>query len=44
MIFDEEAYIMGFEAGKGKGVIVLEGGITCTDENSDGNIVITEEN
>lgn len=46
MSFDMNSYIMGYENGSsdGEGNVVIEGGITCTDANNDGNIVITEDN
>lgn len=42
MSFDNESFIMGYENGKNRSVVIT-GDITCTDANSDGNIVITEE-
>lgn len=41
---DAVSYIIGYTKGVADGTtnVVLEGGITCTDPNSDGNVVITE--
>ena len=41
MSFDINSYEMGKI--KGKGEVVIEGNITCTDPNNDGNIIITTE-
>lgn len=37
--------ILSYEMGrvKGQGEVVIEGGVTCTDDG-DGNITITEDN
>ena len=45
MSFDMVSYIMGHTDGviDGTGDVIIEGGITCTDPNSDGNVVITED-
>lgn len=45
MSFDAISYLMGHTKGveDGTGVIVIEEGITCTDDGS-GNITITEDN
>lgn len=37
--FDMIAYIMGMGD---RSNVVIEGNVTCTDPNSDGNVVITE--
>ena len=39
-----EGYSEGYEQGEedGASVVIIEGGITCTDANNDGNVVITE--
>ena len=44
-MIDIISYIMGFVKGKAKGAsaVIIEGGITCTDDGS-GNITITEDN
>ena len=44
MKFNFLSYILGFIKGKSEGSknVVIEGGINCTDANTDGNIVITE--
>lgn len=44
MNFDEVSYIIGYQKGKKAGTenIVIEGGVTCTDDGN-GNITITEE-
>ena len=39
--FDMISYIMGL--GDGKSDVVIEGSVTCTDPNSDGNVIITED-
>lgn len=38
------SYILGFESGQSKGAstVVIEGGITCTDDG-EANITITED-
>ena len=41
MSFDINSYLMGMEDGPG-GNVTIEGGINCTDPNSDGNIIIEE--
>ena len=47
-MFDMTAYLMGKKNGyakgeeEGKSNVVIEGAVTCTDPNSDGNVVITE--
>lgn len=40
----DAGYAEGYEQGEedGASVVVIEGGITCTDANNDGNVVITE--
>lgn len=45
VMFDMESYEMGCSKGRkeGQGHVVIETGITCTDANSDGNVVITED-
>lgn len=44
MSFDISSYIMGKEDGidEGQGTVVIESGITCTDDGN-GNITITED-
>lgn len=39
--FDMVAYIMGLDNSGSK--VIIEGNVTCTDPNSDGNVVITED-
>lgn len=41
MSFDMASYEMGKTDGKGE--VVIEGGVTCTDDGN-GNITITEDN
>lgn len=40
MSFDLVSYLMGKKNGTGD--VVIEGGVTCTDPNNDGNVVIEE--
>ena len=40
MSFDLASYLMGQTDGKGE--VIIEGSVTCTDPNNDGNVVIEE--
>lgn len=40
MSFDLVSYLMGKKDSTGE--VVIEGGITCTDPNNDGNVAIEE--
>lgn len=46
---DIESYVMGKTKGyskgyeDGQGIVIIESGITCTDADNDGNVVITED-
>ena len=42
MSFDMASYIMGEEAEKQKGTIIIEGNLIATDDG-EGNITLTEE-
>lgn len=41
-MFDLTSYIMGEEAEKSKGIVVIEGTLVATDDG-EGNITLTEE-
>lgn len=45
MSFDTTSYILGHAKGKADatGTVIVEGGITCSDPNNDGNVIITED-
>lgn len=45
MSFDTTSYILGHAKGKeeSEGAVIIEGGITCSDPDDDGNIIITED-
>lgn len=44
MSFDMTSYLMGYKKGEVEGAseVIIEGGVTCTDPNNDGNVVIEE--
>ena len=44
MDFDTTSYIIGLQKGKEEGgTVTIEGGVTYTDENEDGNVAVSEE-